>query len=327
MNGKAELSNVHCSSLLRQDGELSSNREYYSFEQDKDFLVYIYRSLADVLNASSLNHSLTELIKTGTARFNLSEGVLLKRLSPVVFDVVAFNGNPDEFYVGRHLLVEELPCVKNLLENSADSTKFSTLVIERSEYSFVGVKLTSSCGQEYVLYFEQKTGRRQRETSDDYLDIQLLAEGVAFMIEQNNALAQKKLEDQGINASGTVRSLEDYLEQAKIPETFGVPARVVEVLERRIGEKSLSIASVAEDLNLSKRTLQRRLQQQDVNFADLRDKVRYHYSIDYLIKQFHSIDAISALLDFSDRTSFTNAFKRWTGLSPSSFRKLFRDYV
>lgn len=147
------------------------------------------------------------------------------------------------------------------------------------------------------------------------------------MIDLQKAQAQRKLTDQAMFAMGSVKTLDEYLQQAKLPEVYGVPARVVEVLQRRIGRAQLGIGHVAEELNLSKRTLQRRLQQQDISFAELRDQVRFHYSIDYLIKQHLSIDSISASLDFSDRTSFTNAFKRWTGLSPSTFRKLFRDYV
>ena len=94
-----------------------------------------------------------------------------------------------------------------------------------------------------------------------------------------------------------------------------------------MGHSDLSIDRIAEDIGLSKRTLQRRLQQQDANFAQLRDDVRFHYSIKYLIDDHMSVDLVSKALDFSDRTSFTNAFKRWTGLSPSVFRKLFRDYA
>lgn len=123
------------------------------------------------------------------------------------------------------------------------------------------------------------------------------------------------------------QELDRFLEKAKLPEMVGVPSRVVEVLTQRIGQYPLSISHVAEELNFSKRTLQRRLQKHNVNFAELRDQVRFHYSIEYLIRQHMSIDNISAALDFSDRTSFTNAFKRWTSLSPSTFRKYFRDYV
>lgn len=124
-----------------------------------------------------------------------------------------------------------------------------------------------------------------------------------------------------------VRSYEEYLLMADIPKLDGASGRVIDALKLRVGREALSIDSIAEDLRLSKRTLQRRLQQQGANFAQLRDVLRFHYAIKYLIDEHMSVDAVSKALDFSDRTSFTNAFKRWTSLSPSVFRKLFRDYV
>jgi AraC-like DNA-binding protein len=123
------------------------------------------------------------------------------------------------------------------------------------------------------------------------------------------------------------RTYEEYLSLARIPHCDGVSARVVNALHLRVGHTDLSIERVASDLNLTKRTLQRRLQDQNTNFAQLRDDLRFHYAIKYLIDDQLSVDRVSRALDFSDRTSFTNAFKRWTGLSPSAFRKLFRDYA
>ncbi|HEY7885429.1 MAG TPA: helix-turn-helix domain-containing protein [Cellvibrionaceae bacterium] len=128
-------------------------------------------------------------------------------------------------------------------------------------------------------------------------------------------------------ATPSIRTYHEYLVLARLPEVDGVSARVLEVLERRVGHEPLAIEHIASDLNLSKRTLQRRLQQQDASFAQLRDSLRFHYAIKFLIDQHMSVDSVSGALDFSDRTSFTNAFKRWTNLSPSVFRKLFRDYA
>jgi len=123
------------------------------------------------------------------------------------------------------------------------------------------------------------------------------------------------------------RTYEEYLTLARIPHCDGVSARVVDSLHMRVGHTDLSIEQIASDLNLTKRTLQRRLQGQNTNFAQLRDDLRFHYAIKFLIDNQMSVDLVSRALDFSDRTSFTNAFKRWTGLSPSTFRKLFRDYA
>ncbi len=183
-------------------------------------------------------------------------------------------------------------------------------------------------GQLYgVLCFLQSTTESIDYTNEDIETIELMAKGVAKMIELQRVqpVDQSKLRA-GFATEG-VKTFEEYVEQARLPEVYGVPGRVVEVLQKRIGKCSLSIDHIAEEMNLSKRTLQRRLQQQGISFAQLRDQVRFHHSINYLVEQTMSIDSISASLDFSDRTSFTNAFKRWTGLSPSTFRKLFRDYA
>lgn len=115
--------------------------------------------------------------------------------------------------------------------------------------------------------------------------------------------------------------------QARIPIVSGAAGQVLEALQSRIGHESLGITVVAESLGMSKRTLQRRLKTQMVQYASLRDRVRFNKAIDCLLLDKMSIEATSKYLDFSDRTSFTNAFKRWCGLSPSVFRKLYRDYV
>jgi len=253
-----------------------------------------------------------------------------------VFEVYACAGGGDNFFVGQHLTLSGAFCEQVLTQNETcaipDTSLFNVHSLNVAYNNtqvgaYLGTVVDSRNTDNAVLCFLSSVGKAGDFAVEDVSFVELLAEGVASMTDQHLAQAQKKLTDQAMFALGSIKTLDEYLEQARLPEVFGVPARVVEVLERRIGQSPLSIGHIAEELNLSKRTLQRRLQQQDVSFADLRDQVRFHYSIDYLIKQHLSIDSISASLDFSDRTSFTNAFKRWTGLSPSTFRKLFRDYV
>ncbi len=178
-----------------------------------------------------------------------------------------------------------------------------------------------------LSFFSTASSEKKYFSIEDLETIELMAKGVAKMIELQSPQAKESVPSGKQFATPGVKSFDEYLLQARLPEVYGVPGRVVEVLKRRISHSSLAIDHIASELNLSKRTLQRRLQQQNISFAELRDQVRFHYSIDYLIEQNMSIDSISSALDFSDRTSFTNAFKRWTNLSPSTFRKLFRDYA
>ncbi|MFT5421633.1 MAG: AraC-like DNA-binding protein [Candidatus Endobugula sp.] len=115
--------------------------------------------------------------------------------------------------------------------------------------------------------------------------------------------------------------------KARIPLMSGVAANVLVVLQERLGRNSMGIKEVAKSIDVSKRTLQRHLKAQMVSYASLRDRVRFNRAIGCLLVDNMSIEATSKYLDFSDRTSFTNAFKRWAGLSPSVFRKLYRDYA
>jgi AraC-like DNA-binding protein len=138
---------------------------------------------------------------------------------------------------------------------------------------------------------------------------------------ESNAVAGSALLDVGFT------DFEELKQKANIPNMSGVAGKVLDVLQRRVGNEQLNIENIAGDLSLSKRTLQRRLQSEDVNFATLRDLVRFNSSIHCLLVKNMSIESTSSYLDFSDRTSFTNAFKRWTNLSPSVFRKVYRDYA
>lgn len=296
----------------------------------------LYRILANAAAFEGERSGLTRFLEAGCKMFGAEYGLVIRRLSQQVGEVTAVGGGGDFFYLGQHLPLEGTPAADLLVENETytnQKTQYSGVLAHSFAYTsyvvnaYLGTRVRTSNGDQSVLCFISSVPAKREFSGEDAISLELLAEGVACMMNQQHAHAQRKLTDQAMFAMGSVKTLDEYLQQARLPEVYGVPARVVEVLQKRIGQAPLSIGHVADELNLSKRTLQRRLQQQDISFAELRDQLRFHYSIDYLIKQHLSIDSISASLDFSDRTSFTNAFKRWTGLSPSTFRKLFRDYV
>lgn len=81
---------------------------------------------------------------------------------------------------------------------------------------------------------------------------------------------------------------------------------------------------VAARLSMTPRTLQRRLKDEGASFKEVADRAKFKRASDMLGKLDYSIEDISDALGFSDRRSFTRSFTRWSGLSPSSFRKLSR---
>lgn len=307
----------------------------FSFDDTESRLKALFKVLVRSNYADERSSGVTHYLELGCAMFGMEHGLLLRQLSAQVAEVVAVNGG-DAFYVGQHLTIDRTFAGEIFDE---EETAYSEKVIPTPSSvpactynghivnSYLGAPVQTAKGELMAVIFFASSYLTKDVQTSDIESLELLAEGVACMNDIHKSQAQRKMTDQAMFALGSVKTLDEYLEQAKLPEVYGIPSRVVEVLRKRIGQSPLGIGNVAEELNLSKRTLQRRLQQQDISFADLRDQVRFHYAVDYLVKQHMSIDSISVSLDFSDRTSFTNAFKRWTGLSPSTFRKLFRDYV
>jgi AraC-like DNA-binding protein len=78
---------------------------------------------------------------------------------------------------------------------------------------------------------------------------------------------------------------------------------------------------VAKRLNISARTLQRRLNDWGVTFEELIDEYRRDRAARLLMRADHSIREIAYSLGYSDPAHFTRAFKRWTGVSPRSYRR------
>lgn len=82
----------------------------------------------------------------------------------------------------------------------------------------------------------------------------------------------------------------------------------------------VTIDRVAQELNLSRRTLQRRLSDRDTQFAQILQRLRTDLALRYLADKRLSITEITFLLGYSDPASFTSAFKTWQGVSPRDYR-------
>ncbi|WP_295683395.1 AraC family transcriptional regulator [uncultured Nevskia sp.] len=93
-------------------------------------------------------------------------------------------------------------------------------------------------------------------------------------------------------------------------------AVLIEQLPR--GEPSQDRA--AEALHLSSRSLQRRLAIEATSYKTVLDDARRELALSYLREARHSISEITYLLGYSDTSSFTHAFQRWTGIAPSRWK-------
>jgi AraC-like DNA-binding protein len=122
--------------------------------------------------------------------------------------------------------------------------------------------------------------------------------------------------------SQLARVLDQFLEQT-VPPAFSTPSFVTRV-RQKISERTQgavpSMASIAECLHLSQRTLQRRLADAASSYTELVDTVRRERAARHLEDPSFSISEIAFMLGFSDVSTFHRAVKRWYGTTPAKMR-------
>ena len=86
-------------------------------------------------------------------------------------------------------------------------------------------------------------------------------------------------------------------------------------------EGEVTIDKLASKLNVSRRTLQRRLSDRETNFLNVLQEVRSRVAPRYLADDRLGITEIAFLLGYADQGSFSSAFKSWHGISPRDYRR------
>lgn len=82
-----------------------------------------------------------------------------------------------------------------------------------------------------------------------------------------------------------------------------------------------NMEDVAMRLGLHPRTLRRRLEKEGMQFEAIKDEVRYGAARELLMLGALGIADIAFTLDYESASSFVNAFRRWSGMSPGRWRQ------
>ena len=83
-----------------------------------------------------------------------------------------------------------------------------------------------------------------------------------------------------------------------------------------------ALKAVCERVGQNERTLQRSLAKMGLNFQDVVDELRMNMAIEYIRNDYNFLD-IAMMLGYSEQSAFHRAFKRWTGMPPSRYKKTF----
>jgi AraC-like DNA-binding protein len=113
-----------------------------------------------------------------------------------------------------------------------------------------------------------------------------------------------------------IADLQQTLEHRSGTTSFS--GRVRRLLDEGPGMKNSQ--SVARELSMSVSTFKRRLSEEGTTFREVREASLRERAVLQLLDRSKSVSEISSNVGYSDLTTFSHAFKRWTGQSPSEFR-------
>lgn len=92
-------------------------------------------------------------------------------------------------------------------------------------------------------------------------------------------------------------------------------------IQQRLTGRRPSIEEIADDLHMSSRTLQRRLQDSGWSFQRVLDDARRQLARYYLSNSVLELGEAAYLLGYEDANSFARAFRGWEGIPPKHWRE------
>ncbi|MEH3039197.1 MAG: AraC family transcriptional regulator ligand-binding domain-containing protein [Sphingomonas paucimobilis] len=108
-------------------------------------------------------------------------------------------------------------------------------------------------------------------------------------------------------------------------EQFGpagsISGRTIAIIRERLVDGRPEVASVARDMGMSQRTLQRRLRDEGSSFRVLVETARRELSTAMLSRNDVTLDGVAFHLGYRGTVSFHRAFRNWVGTSPVRWRR------
>jgi len=107
---------------------------------------------------------------------------------------------------------------------------------------------------------------------------------------------------------------------ARAPNISPFRTEIENIIAPLLPHAEAQVKTVAERLNVSERTFARRLAAEGLSFGEILDQLRRELCVQYLEANLQA-SQIAWRLGFQQPSAFSHACRRWTGKSPSEFRR------
>jgi AraC-like DNA-binding protein len=135
-----------------------------------------------------------------------------------------------------------------------------------------------------------------------------------ILIDRDEADKIYRVEDKQLTAI-LERHVADLINQTSSKDD--IVTQVKTLIERYLGRKTISVAFIANELDMSRRTLQRHLEKSGVSVNTLVREHRQELAKNLLSTHSTKVSDIAQALGYVDGSVFCRAFKEWNGHAPT----------
>lgn len=156
--------------------------------------------------------------------------------------------------------------------------------------------------------------------------VRVLGAPVSFGLTTNALVIEPELAAWAVPAADArlYPILKDLLERIldEMPPADGLLTSVRRAIAESMRHGEPTLAQVARRIAVGARTLQRRLEEHGVTFTGLVDDTRRQFALRYLRDRKNTLTDVAYLLGYSEVSAFNRAFRRWTGSTPTDYRRV-----
>jgi AraC-like DNA-binding protein len=199
-----------------------------------------------------------------------------------------------------------------------------------SEYTlFVAVRLLSSIADGSELPLVRVRAMKCRRAEIPEAELERYSAFLGVVPEVGASVAELTFDAEVVNAKvkRADPELEAYFRSVldrAMPEPSREPTVVHDVritIRERLLRGTPTVNAVARALGVGSRTLQRRLAEHGLTFADVLEDTRRAAAEGYLRTSSLTLSEIAYLLGYGEQASFFRAFRRWHDTTPDAYRR------
>ncbi|MDB5969181.1 MAG: AraC family transcriptional regulator [Hydrocarboniphaga sp.] len=177
--------------------------------------------------------------------------------------------------------------------------------------------------QEHIPLLSVRVPHKRAEFMEDYRDM-FMGNPVEFDCPHTELAFSQRYLDKPLKVDE--RSLRSFLRSptlSLLTPQYETSSWTMRVKQRLSEDRSLNLSmdDVAGRLHIHPQSLRRRLSEEGTSFKTIVMELHRDTALHHLGKRNISIEEVAFLSGFSETSTFIRAFKRWTGLTPYTYRK------